>query len=602
MPFHLESGFRRVDTQPQIKSLKCKNMTLLVWWYCGIYKNTRDATQPLVHIAFRTQVGDGAFSDNIVYRYVSIALLGQLPIGTLCRDNRVIGYAIYRTEDLEVSYDSDSWRYTSFDHTARNNAPPPFPTSIHQITHERDKNWLIEFKRTNESTLLIPCLEYFSRCYGQSGELRRVLMTYRWDDCISRFYAPLGEPEDPEGQVWKIKLKRRMHNGDAIFLGHVKYDAYTRRIAKSIHSSVDTQYTGDSRKPAFAQIGPWYTGPATLRVGGIPFNGGKSFLGLQVLGSTEPTGVDIDRNRENRGCALNPAESDAEGNAWAGAPSSRKQRRPEILDLTCTEEPDSSGDTLELEDPIFVVLGPRRVVRSRRDEQAEDSGSSRRPGNESDTFSAGEPHGDGKGIGRASVKKELALASEGTLRDMWNAMQHLQKIHADIMQSIEWYTPSHGYAEDTDPELVALDPFGEDETINDQPIDSEVRKWPYMDPATCNELRGLLVTRINVAGTYVHIIEIQRRIRKSKDKDGVTVDSEEPFCGLIFILDHQDHFETWLTLVRSRVRVEKGVVHRLTKHCPGKADSFMHVKSSKDEVMYWSALKNALKKVDIQLD
>ena len=96
-------------------------------------------------------------------------------------------------------------------------------------------------------------------------------MTYPWngkDGCLDRFFAPLGEPEEAS-RVWKVKLREGLYNGDATFLAHVKYDDYTQRTAKFIHSNIERQYSGNTTTVAFAKIGPWYVGSAKLRVGGI---------------------------------------------------------------------------------------------------------------------------------------------------------------------------------------------------------------------------------------------------------------------------------------------------------------------------------------------
>lgn len=605
MPVQVDCVHRRINTRKQIPALNCNGHTLLVWWYSGVYKNKRDQTQPLVLVIFRKRLGKNIFSDEIVCRYISIALLGQLPIGSLCRGNRVVAHPEYKARDYDVLFERGHWWFTSFEKTSRRNQPPPFPREIYPLPYERDKNWLVELRLGPEGTLLIPCLEFFNRCYGQSGELRRILMTYPWngpDGCLERFFAPLGEPEDPTGKIWKIKLRRRLHNDDSVFLAHVKYDHYTREVAKSIHSGVETQYSGDSNTPAFPRIGPWYRGRATLRVGGIPYNNGNSFLGLEVLGATEPLGSEISRNRDNRGNALNPADPEAEGNAWAGAPVRRPNQGPEIVNLSVFDEPDNGGDSIELCDPEFTILGPRRIVHTHRDEQAEDKGGSPRPGSDSDTFSAGEGHGSGKDIGHASVKTEIVLESDGALRDMWNAMQHLRKLYPQSVRSVEWYSPSSGFTQSDDPALVALSPFKKGETIDGEPIPTSTRNWPYMDATIRRELRGLLVARINIRGAYVYIIEIQRRPCVRKDSEGKVFYTEESFKGFVFRLKNEERFGEWFNFVQSQIRRVKGVVHKLTKDCPGLADSFRHVSSTTDEVACWSALKNALNKVDIDLE
>ncbi len=603
MPINFDYPFREINTKTEIIQLNCRDDTLLAWWYCGIYKNARDQSQPLVLVAFRIQINDKTFSDEIVYRYISIALLGQIRIGSLCRDNRVIAHATYVTREFDLLYEKGNWWFTSFDKTTDLNRQSPFPFDIYPLTHERDKNWLVEFKLKSGSNLIVPCLEYFNRCYGQSAELRRTLMTYSWngkDGCLDRFFAPLGEPEEAN-RVWKVKLREGLSNGDATFLAHVKYDDYTQRTAKFIHSNIERQYSGNTTTAAFAKIGPWYTGSARLRVSGISFNDGKSFLGLQILGGTEPAGMNILMTREYRENTLNPTGQEGGSNTEYGAPLTRLNQRADSLSLTAFSEPDNGGYSIELDDPEFVTLGPKRVVYTRRDLQVRSSRRLTTSGDDEDidTYSAGDPHGKGKGVGLASLKTKIVLESEGVLRDMWNAMLRLKKQHPNSVRSVEWYSQSLGFTQSDTPELVALKPFDLDDTSSGKPIPTDIKNWLYMDTTTRNEPRGLLIARINIEGKYVYIIEIQRRPCKRKDVNGKTINTEESFKGLVFILNSQDKFYNWIKTVLSQVRYVKGVVHNLTKHCPGKADSFKHVPSSSDEVPCSSALKNAFNKIGI---
>ena len=184
---------------------------------------------------------------------------------------------------------------------------------------------------------------------------------------------------------------------------------------------------------------------------------------------------------------------------------------------------------------------------------------------------------------------------------MWNAMLHLKKQHPISVRSVEWYSQSQGFTQSVTPELVALKPFGLDDTFNGKPIPTDIKNWLYIDTSTRGEPRGLLIARINIDGKYVYIIEIQRRPCKRKDVNGKTINTEESFKGLVFILNRQDKFYNWLKTVLSQIRYVKGVVHTLTKSCPGKADSFKHVPSSNDEVPCWAALNNALSKMEIAI-
>lgn len=602
MPIHLDYDFQPVKISNTIDNLQCGEQTLLVWWYCGIKKNPKERSQPHVLVAFRTQIARKTFSDNIFFRSIPIALLGQLSIGSLCRNNRVIARAHFQIKRFPLRHEQGHWWFTSFENATKNSRPPPFPQQIYPLKYAHDKNWLIEFKLPQSRTLLIPCLEYFARCYGRSGELRRILTTYKWDgpdSCLDRFFAPLGEPETLD--VWKINIRANLHRGDSVFLAHVKYDSYTRLAAKKINSVIETEHSNDKNHPVFLRIGPWFTGKAELLVSGISFNNKKSFLGLQIHGVSEPVGEDIERTRESGNDALHFTGQDALGNAWAGAPARKTRHRPEIVNLTEYDVPDKGSSTLELHDPALQILGERRKVHTIRDKKTISPGSSSTIGSDTYDFSTSEPHGNGKGVGQASVNTKVELESEGALRDIWNALLYLKKNYANDVSSVEWYSPSKGYVESEEPELVALEAFTEDEILNDETITTPIMKWPFIDKDTLSQLRGLLVARVNIKGKKIHIIEIQRRLCKYKDDSGRISEKEESLCGLVFMLDNQAEFNQWLNFVKSNVRQLEGVVKYLAPSCPGKASAFKHSTANGEYVPCWAALKNALSKMDITI-
>ncbi len=602
MPIHLDYDFQPVKISDTIDNLQCGDQTLLVWWYCGIKKNPNERSQPHVLVAFRTQIARKTFSDNIFFRSIPIALLGQLSIGSLCRNNRVIACAQFEVKRFQLRHEQEYWRFTSFDEATEKSLPPPFPQQIYPLKYQHDKNWLIKFKLPQGGSLLIPCLEYFARCYGRSGELRRILATYKWDgqdNCLDRFFAPLGEPEDPA--VWKINIRANLHSGDSVFLAHVKYDSYTRLEAKKINSTIDTEYSNDKNKPIFLCIGPWFTGKAELLVSGISFNNKKSFLGLQIHGVSEPVGEDIERTREGRNDAFPSAGQDALGNTWTGSSARKTLPRPEIVNLTEFDVPDKGSSTLELHDPALQILGERRKVHTIRDKKTISPGRPSTTGSDTYDFSTSEPYGNGKGVGQASVITKVEMESEGALRDMWNALLYLKKHYANDVSSVSWYSPSKGYLENEEPELIALEAFTEEEILNDETITTPIIKWPFIDKDTLSQLRGLLVARVNIKGKTIHIIEIQRRLCKYKDDSGKISEKEESLCGLVFMLDNQNEFNQWLNFVKSNVRQLEGVVKYLASSCPGKAGAFKHSTATGEYVPCWAALKNALSKMEIAI-
>lgn len=556
-------------------------------------------------MAFRKQINKNKFSDEIIYRDIPVVLLGQLRIGSFCEDNRVVALADFQIKKFDLQNQKGGWWFTSFFRANKNNWSAPYPREIYPQLYENDKSWMLEFRLKKEGRLLVPTLEFFTRCYGQSGELRRILMTYPWDipgGCLDRFYAPLEKPEN--SNLWQIRLGKRLYNGDAVFLAHVKYDEYTRETAKGIYSYLEIGFSNE-KNFMLPRIGPWYTGRAQLQVRGISFNEGKSFLGLQICGLSEPEGKEIEFSRDNRNNADQPAENRGEGNAWGGTQGKQMNYVDENVSITGIDSPSHGSDTFELDDPELIILGTRRKVRSYKDDKAKSSRG--RIGNdyEIDGLSAGEAYSDGKGIGKVRIQTDAVMESEGVLRDVWNAALYLEQNYQDIIKSVAWYTFERGYVESEEPELIALDAFESDDTFEGDQIPTSMRKWPFMDIRTLNEPRGILVVRINILGVIVHLVEIQRRPKKTTDKNtGVIIKSEESFCGLVFILDNQDDLESWLQFIRSNVRIVEGIVSKpkLTKFCPGKVVFFRHSTSVRELVPCFAALNNALNKVGIKID
>lgn len=576
MPIPFKHKLRRVNSVIRLKeSLGVGEDAVIAWWYSGFYKNRKDVSQPNVLVLFR-KISAGMLSDEVIQKRLPLVALGQIRIGSIWRNDRCQVEASLTTDKFAVNFTPGKWRFVSFAEAERNKAPPPYPMNEHKLLLEKDRNWLIEFSLPNGGKLLVPCIEFFSRCFGRSGELKRVLATYPWDGqgdtATSRLYAPLGTPEEP-GR-WQVRLKRRLHNGDVVFLAHAKYDPFTHLVAKGINAQLEASYDPNLKHPAFVKIGPWYKGQAELLVEGFSFGDGKSFMALRVLGMSDPKGELVLRARENSRDANNPAP-EGSPEAWAGAPERVLPKYPEIIDLTGDLEPDHGAGAIEIQDPAFVVLGDARPVINIKPEQATTKAGSGGRDSDASTISGGDTYGSGKGVGYASIHAKPVFESKGTLRDMWDAMVHLQTTRPEIVQSLSWFTFADGFSTSPVPGLIALEPFKDDDDAT-----AIARRFPFMDPSV-PLLRGILVARLILPDGPAYIVEIMRRPRKVASEDGKIKDAEEAFQGLVFRLNNENQLVPWLREILARIRHENGVFKRLTGSCPGIADSFSHRLSSK---------------------
>lgn len=598
MPIVFNRPVKRVGHVVRFKGNLGKNDTAMIaWWYCGIYKNSAADTQPSVLVAFRELLPDG-LADEVVFRRVPLTALGQVRIGSIWKDQRCRSEAAFEIRRFDITISRGQWRIVSFDEAVRNGSNLPYPPDIHPLQYNSDKNWMIEFALESGGRLLIPCLEFFSRCYGRSQELKRVLATYPWcgpnEVHKSRLYAPLDEPEDP-GR-WKVKLRRRMVNGDVVFLAHAKYDPYTQSAVKKIYAQLESGHDANRKVPTFIKIAPWFLGPAQLKVSGISFENGKSFLGLNVLGCSDPQGVPLIRNRENSNLVKERADQENKGKAWAGIPERRLVKPPEIVDLTSDGDPDNSSGPIEIQDPDFEILGEPRVVIDIRHEKAKSSAGPKGDGTEASEYSSGEPSGTKRGVGSASINAKPVLESQGTLRDVWNAMLYLKQEYPEKILAVEWFTWEKGFQGDPEPQLIGLTEFREEE----QETDTELKNWLYAD-VTAKTVRGILVARMVFQEKWVCIIEIQRRPRTKKDSDGERKPFEEPLQGLVCIPRNLGEFKTWLKQTLSSIRYVKGIVKKLDGQHIENCTAFVHSRSNSLQVAGEAAVRNALEKVNVQL-
>lgn len=571
------------------------NKELMVWWYCGIYKNPTANSQPHALVAFREITPEG-LSDAVILRRLPLTTLGQVRIGSIWKNRRSQSEVVFESFKFNVVVHDESWRFVSFNDVWQKTIPnPPYPFEIYPLQFKGDKNWMIEFDLSSGGKLLIPCLEFFTRCYGRSAELKRILSTYPWCDpntpVNSRLYAPLDESE--ESGKWKIKMRRRMVNGDIVFLANAKYNRYTESVAKHIYAQIETEHDPERKIPVFLKVAPWFQGDMQLKVSGISFDNGQSFLALQVNGCSNPGGALIIRDRENtnltEGTDLSPS------NAWSGMPERQIIKPPEIIDLTSNLEPDSGSGTVEIEDDDFEELGLPPVIIDRRREKSNSTTGMKSQSTSSDQYSSGEPAGTEKGVGYASIHAKPVLESKGTLRDVWTAMLYLHKKYPETIKKVQWFTWENSFSDESEPELIGLTEF---ESRDD--VDMSTRKWLYSDTFT-GEVRGILVARMALVDKWVCILEIQRRLRTKKDSNGEQMPSEESFKGLVCIPSSMSQFEDWLTHTLSEIRYKKGIVRHLEGKHIENCMSFAHSRFKNEQIAGEAAVLNALEKVGIQL-
>lgn len=563
--------------------------TFVVWWYSGLYKNNKDNSQPLVLVGLRKLIDENTLSEETIFKRFPLTVLGHLRIGSIWREGSHCGDLVFTSRVFTLSFEQQDWYFQNF----LQNINPPFPQEIHPIKHRRDKNWLVCFT-LDQGKLVIPTLEFFTRCYGRSAELRRCLATYPWSSLQEKRFFSDTPIDEVEGQ-WTVALGPRLVEGDAIFVAHTKYDAYARRAAKEIYAQLEAEFDQKkgTQEPAYLKVGPWHQGGVQIRVEGIEYDDGKSFLGLRITGCSNPNSPTIN--------VIKHLETEIDEGGVERETSGKARRKrvnpPDPIELTSAQAPDADAVSVEIQDPDFEVLGNFNPIVRRYQNKGERSARPTRPATDASLFSSGASHGSMKGVGYAHIHARPVLESQGVLRDMWNAMLFLKRQHPSSISSVMWYTLEGGFSDALEPSLIAFEPY---KNNSDAPKSKTIRNWPYLDP---NELtlRGALVMRVEVNGEFIYLLEIQRRSQVRKNEEGNLTDTEESFQGLVFKLDDQSSLNRWLSFVLSEARTVRGVLKRLIASCPGRSATFRHATASGDQVPCEAAAYNALRKMGIIL-
>lgn len=570
----------RETVKPQVTKVDFKkhaNTELLTWWYRSLLKGRSGTFQPRVMVCFRVLGANNQLTNDYVHRPIGLTELGQFRIGTIWR-NGTCNEQIKLDEDtFQVDFDTDAWNYFSLKQSVAAGSNPAIPATAYELPqylrlHETS---LLQFPFSNDPIgLLIPSIEFFSRCYGRSQHVKRVLATYPWSIARSELLAPLVTP--PEQGTWPINMKMRTVNGDAVLLAHLEYDPYARKQASSIWSGLEAAQGTSGNDEVFPQIGPWFQGPARIKVRGIWINEGTRFLGLHVVGCSDPGGVPVYRDRENTNKTGPIPRSLDNRTSWGGVPPQIVLPPQKIIDVTSSETPDHGTGSVEINDPDFEILGEPRLVFDMRRQTTKSTGGNYGDLQNPDRFSGDMTSGTGKGVGYASFKAEPIMESHGVLRDVWSMLKRLEALYPDIVQKVEYLTNTGDFSAGEEPALVGYEPFSREERNLWQVKEPN---WPLLD--TKNGMpRGALLARVSTPKGEIYFFEIQRRPRIVKKVDGDDLHLEESFKGLVFTLKDPSILKDWVQTVLNKTRYTCGVLVEVSKNCPGTAFTFKHTRAT----------------------
>lgn len=584
---------RPIAAKTAYKELENEDGELVVWWYYGIRRRPGTTGEPKVLVCFRRVLPDGSLGD-FKHKRLPITSLGQFRVGTIWKEQKRFEELVYETKSFRVNFSEDGWEHCQID----NFNPQPISPSAYPLSSIKDEpSQMIRFKaidvKGSDVSLYVPCMEFFSRCYGRSQFIKYILSSYPWEEAQNRFFAPF--PVKPEGDKWFICLRERVLNGDSVFLAHAKYDPYANKKAKSIYSELDISFAKGAQS-VYPKIEPWFTGPAALKVSGVWLEDGKSFLALQIIGSTDPPGDEIYRGRQHRTKAP-PSADGSIADDPIGIPKPKIMKRPPIVAVTGQEEPSTDTGAVIIADEDFEVIGtPRRVKRVKYDVEKGSYKQVPVPDEDTRLFSGGESHGTGSGVGYVMYKADQIMESHGVLRDIWNALIWFHDNYPEKISLPEFYSNEVGFCDNPVPSLLAYQAFADDESG----IRGAVRNWPFLS-AEDRSFRGALLARVQIGVEYIYFFEMQRRFKITEDDSGNEVYTEESFRGMVFKLKSDNSLGKWIECLMDKSRRTEGVLAGIFPLCPGMAELYKHKTAQTEEIPCEAALRNALRKMGIKL-
>lgn len=569
----VDLSYFRINLRHSDSQVKMLKGDQLVWWYGPIRQNTKPRSIPLAKVYFRQ-----LFNDEPGPRTSAIVPLSSLPHyrkGTIWRNGLCVSDTNLASElcTFDVDFDEAGWSLTSRADLIRQGNAHIFHHHEYPLQYQHDLTRLLDFKLADgKKNLLIPCTEYFVRAYARNMEVCRALATLRWSDVMSVFFDDLRRDEFR----WQVQPSWKMRNYDAVFLAHLLYDDYAAHRIRHINAQFISQ---DPSAQIFIEATPWFRGKGQLQCRGRWINDGNTFLCLNLLGSNQPDGKEI----EWRTKKFDSSEGKDGGRLVLPRPV-RTAEAEEFLNEHSHASPDGHSETIIVKPPPFKILGSKRTIKKTKEVIKTDRGRLGPRPSEANTYSSGEGSGAGKHIGKLEHAAEAELETHGFLYDIWNAFRSIMADNPGRVTKVNWYTPSK-FCDQAPPRVILLRP-----TVDWDPVDRPALGWVYLDKKT-RECRGLMVLRIEVDGENYFCFEVQPVKADKPEHSGVLMKSH---------VDTLEEFDDFVQQLCSRVRYVVGRFKNMETFFPPGAKIFKH--HQKDtKVLYRSRLINAFKEIGVTL-
>ncbi len=582
----------------------------IVIWHGALKENQRERTQPKVAVLLKELSSDGKGVTGASYCvFFNAELLGLVRVGTIWDfDNKGKAELVLSAHYDQYYFDIDCsiGAYELF--TLKeledfgylpNSKHSPFPVLGSSWDGSFAGSYVIHFRAQNGVRVLVPSLEWFTRTFGASANLRRLILTHPWEMAYkNNIFNIADEPFDTPESEWYVCLGDAVTNDDACFLAHT---IYSDQALEAVSNIKDVILGAKDRNKIFMPVEPWNEGLCKIKARGVFFKESNTFLALNIDGFEEPACPTIhrDRNRiilEDDGSGMGEPKSGANEPVEEPGRESESGGKSHGIDQGGT--PGHSSTARSVYDnkveyfnrpEIKTVVRRQYVPLNGQPKPGEGKPSGDKPPKENKPAAGGEPFGEEKQLEKLRLTTPIVVTKRGILWEMWDAFLQFSQKYPLTIERVDFFTYMHSFQSSGDPKLVLF--------LDIKP-GKKMYKWVMESVTEKRRNRGCLVIRLKTHEGYVYIVEIERIIVQTDENDT----AENRYKGLVFTMDKDSDFERALLEAMNSVIENKGHFQKnIALLSQKRLDVFMHRNAEANEFPFENVVRNILKKMKINI-
>lgn len=319
--------------------------------------------------------------------------------------------------------------------------------SAYLKTFKSDGNQLLVIKPEGDSkSYIVHPLHFFMAHYGYSSELKRILITDNWSKVEKKLH--LNESFEEKG----VFVPNNLSTKDAVFLYHLKYDAYTKTVVKDITTKII--FSKGQERPHY-RIPCWHDQPITLSFYGVEL--GTSVLCCQITGISQPKGEPINLYYHSVIKVSKDGQGQDTGEIQYRTRIQEREHELEKLDISLDNVNNLvTADVIE----YLSLLGEQREIN--RIQLAQENLKNGKVKllnyDEPENYSTGEKQGKTGLTGIANCFYDIPNTDEiegkSRLEEVW---KHAKRLRHEQSANIYWYTPKRGFNESDNFTLISLE-------------------------------------------------------------------------------------------------------------------------------------------------